>query len=78
MEEIIEYYENKTEQEATELTHVLTEKIDEYLDYFIKEWKEENQVAITASIKTEIAEVFLVGLKNLFSEHYVDIPLLIQ
>lgn len=74
MEEIIEYYENKVEQEATELTHVLTEKLDEYLEYFIKEWKEENQVAITASIKTEIAEDFLVGLKNLFAEHYVDIP----
>tara|TARA_Y100001937_G_scaffold120790_1_gene178530 strand:- start:200 stop:1234 length:1035 start_codon:yes stop_codon:yes gene_type:complete len=74
MEEIIEYYENKAEQEATELTHVLTEKLDEYLDYFIKEWKEENQVAITANIKTEIAEDFLIGLKNLFAEHYVDIP----
>lgn len=74
MEEIIEYYENKVEQEATELTHVLTDKLDEYLEYFIKEWKEENQVAITASIKTEIAEDFLVGLKNLFAEHYVDIP----
>ena len=74
MEEIIEYYEDKVEQEATELTHVLTEKLDEYLEYFIKEWKEENQVAITASIKTEIAEDFLVGLKNLFAEHYVDIP----
>lgn len=74
MEEVIEYYEHKAEQEATELTHVLADKLDEYLDYFIKEWKEENKVAITASIKTEIAEDFLVGLKNLFAEHYVDIP----
>jgi hypothetical protein len=35
---------------------------------------EENQLAIESGIRTEIAEGFMEGLKNLFVEHYIDIP----
>jgi hypothetical protein len=34
----------------------------------------ENEVAIEASIRNELAEEFIEGLKNLFAEHYIDVP----
>jgi hypothetical protein len=35
---------------------------------------EENKLAIEKGIKAELVEDFMIGLKNLFTEHYVDIP----
>ena len=35
---------------------------------------EENKLAIENGIRAEIAEDFMVGLKNLFAEHYIDVP----
>ena len=35
---------------------------------------EENKLAVDNGIKTEITEDFMVGLKNLFEEHYISIP----
>lgn len=62
------------EQNTQELTEALVSKIDDYLDYVINEWMEENKVAIEGGLKAELAEDFMVGLKNLFAEHYISIP----
>lgn len=35
---------------------------------------EENVVAITSNIRTDLAENFICGLQNLFSEHYITVP----
>jgi hypothetical protein len=34
----------------------------------------ENEVAIESSLRNELAEEFIEGLKNLFAEHYIDVP----
>ena len=34
----------------------------------------ENAVAVEQGIKTQIAENFIGGLKNLFENHYIDVP----
>ena len=52
----------------------LTEKVDSYLDYVVKEWMQENELAIDRGLKGEIAEDFITGLKDLFAEHYIDVP----
>jgi hypothetical protein len=52
----------------------LTEKLDEYLEYVISEWMNNNELALERGIKSDIAESFLVGLKDLFENHYIDIP----
>jgi hypothetical protein len=69
-----EEYEAKLEEQVGEFASTLVDKIDEYLDYVVSEWAEENKVAIANNIKAEIAEDFMVGLKNLFVENYIDIP----
>ena len=51
-----------------------TNKVDEYLDYVAESWMEENTLAIESGLRTEIAEGFIESLKNVFVEHYIDIP----
>ena len=57
-----------------EVMNDLTEKVDSYLDYVVEEWMQENEIAIESGIRAELTEDFIVGLKTLFTQHYVDIP----
>lgn len=52
----------------------LTSKLDDYLNYAVSEWMEENKLAVESGIRTEMTEDFLTGLKKLFDENYVNIP----
>lgn len=56
------------------VTSNLVEKVDDYLDYVVEEWMQENAVSVEQGIKTQIAENFITGLKNLFENHYIDVP----
>jgi len=73
-----EEYEDKFEVSLTEavetINEELTNKIDTYLEYVVEEWMEENQVAIESTLRSEIMSEFIGGLKNLFAEHYIDVP----
>ena len=63
-------FETKLEEARGELA----EKVDGYLNYVVEEWVKENALAIERGIRTEIAEEFMNGLKNLFVENYIDVP----
>lgn len=52
----------------------LAQKVDDYLTYAVEEWVKDNQLAVETSIKTEVTESFIQGLKGLFETHYIDIP----
>ena len=52
----------------------MTEKVDQYLDYVVEQWIEENKLAIEASIRTNVTEDFMEGLRNLFAESYINVP----
>ena len=52
----------------------MTDKIDTYLNYVVEEWTKENELAIERGLKGEIAEDFISGLKQLFEDHYIDVP----
>ena len=51
----------------------IVENVDKYLDYVVGEWMEENQIAIEAGIKVEMAESLMTGLKDLFTEHNIEV-----
>jgi hypothetical protein len=57
-----------------EVTEEMSTKVDSYLDYMVREWVKENEIAITKGLRAEIVEDFIDGLRNLFIEHYIDIP----
>jgi hypothetical protein len=69
-----EEFETKLEEVTKEFTDTMVSKVDEYLDYVVAEWVEDNKIAIDKGLKAELVEDFMLGLKNLFAEHYVDIP----
>lgn len=69
-----EEYDQKLEEGFKSLTEELIEKLDQYMNYAAEQWMQNNQVAIESSIKTEITEGFINGLKSLFQEHYIEIP----
>ncbi len=71
---IEEQYEQKLEEAVSEIASELTAKLDDYLDYCVEQWMAENEVAIEASLRSEITEEFMDGLKNLFAENYIEIP----
>ena len=67
-------YEEKLESEKETMKEAMTEKVDSYLNYVVEEWMKENELAVERGIRTEIAEDFITGLKDLFKQHYIDVP----
>lgn len=74
VEEIEAEYEQQFDAAVSELKEDFAAKIDDYLNYVVQEWMEENQLAIESGLKGEIVEDFMVGLHKLFTEHYIDLP----
>jgi len=73
--EILEANYNKELSEAkAEIKDGLADKVDSYLNYVVEEWMKENELAVEKGIRSELVEDFMTGLKNLFQEHYIDIP----
>jgi len=71
---IEESYAVELAEEIASTKSDLVEKIDSYLNYVVENWMSENQVAIQTGLRSEIAENFMNGLKDLFVESYVEVP----
>jgi hypothetical protein len=68
--ELMEQFEVAVE----EVKEDLAAKVDDYLNYMVEEWINENKIAIEKGLRAEIVEDFISGLKGLFESHYIDIP----
>lgn len=66
--------ETQLEEEKVAIEEEMSAKLDQYLDYVVEQWIEENKLAVEQGIKSELVEDFISGLKDLFVEHYIDIP----
>lgn len=71
---IEEAFAETLEEQVQEISEELTSNVDDYLSYVVEQWVGENEVAIEAGLRTELTEDFISGLRNLFAEHYIDIP----
>ena len=67
-------YDKTLVEEVESIKKELTERIDSYLEYVANEWFTENTLQLETGIRGEMSESFMTGLKNLFEEHYVNIP----
>jgi hypothetical protein len=62
-------------EEAVEAVKAdLTEKVNDYLSYVVEQWIADNEIAIETGLRSELTEDFISGLRNLFAEHYIDVP----
>lgn len=73
-EEIETRYAGMLEEAVEAVKADLTEKVDDYLSYVVEQWMEENTIAIETGLRAELTEDFIAGLRNLFAEHYIDVP----
>ena len=73
-EELETEYAAQLEEAVNEIQKDLTEKVDDYLNYVVEQWMEENAIAIESGLRAELTEEFIAGLRNLFAEHYIDVP----
>lgn len=67
-------YDKTLVEEVAAIKSELTERLDSYLEYVANEWFTENTLQLESGIRGELSESFMTGLKNLFEEHYVNIP----
>ena len=69
-----EAYAETLEEHIEQIQEELSSNVDDYLNYVVEQWVSENEVAIEAGLRSELTEDFISGLRNLFAEHYIDIP----
>ena len=67
-------FETDLEESVEKIQSEMLENVDNYINYAVAEWISENKLAIESGIRTQIAESFMLNLKNVFEEHYIDIP----
>ena len=67
-------YKEELAEEVSSTKSDLVEKVDNYLNYVVETWMEDNKLAVQNGLRTEIAETFMEKMKDLFTESYIDVP----
>lgn len=67
-------YETLLEEHTLAVTEEMVGRIDEYLNYVVEEWMQENRLAVSNGLRTEITEGFIEKLRSVFAESYIEIP----
>lgn len=73
-EQLESEYASMLEEAVESVKNDLTEKVDDYLNYVVEQWLSDNEIAIESGLRAELTEEFIAGLRNLFAEHYIDVP----
>ena len=71
---IEEEFAAKLAEQVEQNTQGIVEQVDGYLGYIAEQWIAQNELALERGIKSEILEGFVNGLKDLFQEHYIEVP----
>jgi len=74
VEDVISDNDEVLSEAYEQIKSELSEQVDEYLNYVVEQWMTENAVAIETGLRAELVDDFISGLKNLFAEHYIEIP----
>tara|TARA_R110000851_G_scaffold141324_2_gene279207 strand:- start:40631 stop:41674 length:1044 start_codon:yes stop_codon:yes gene_type:complete len=73
-QELEEQFEESLTEELSYFTEEVSDKLDSYLDYVVENWMVENEVAIESTLRNEVNEDFIHGLKGLFEDNYIEMP----
>lgn len=73
-EQVQEKLVQQFDEEFDTYKQELAERVDDYLNYVVEQFMEENKLAVEQGLRAEITESFINGMKNLFEDHYIDIP----
>jgi hypothetical protein len=67
-------YAGMLEEAIESVRTQLEEKVDDYVNYVVEQWLEENAIATESGLRAELAEDFISGLHKLFAENYINVP----
>lgn len=73
-QEMQEQQDQIIEQRVVAFAESMEDTLEKYLSYVAEQWLEDNTVAIEHSLRAEITEGFIDGLRNLFMENNFNIP----
>jgi hypothetical protein len=73
-EQLESQYASMLDEAVESVKEDLTEKVNDYLSYVVEQWIADNEIAIESGLRSELTEDFISGLRNLFAEHYIDVP----
>lgn len=73
-EQLEQAYSDALDEAVAGQVEDLVEHVDGYLNLMVGQWMEHNEVAIEAGMQADILESFVGGMKNLFQEHYIEVP----
>lgn len=74
IEKLEEQYAAQLNEQIEVAKEEMTAKVDAFLNYVVEQWIQDNKLAVDHGVRTEIAESFMSALKDVFVEHYMDIP----
>jgi len=74
IEKLEEQYAAQLNEQIEVTKEEMTAKVDAFLNYVVEQWIHDNKLAVDHGVRTEIAESFMSALKEVFVEHYMDIP----
>jgi len=74
LEEMAAVHEAEIAETVETQMSSIVEELDSYLDHVVEQWMDENRLAVETGLRSEIVDSFMTGLRNLFSEHYIDVP----
>ena len=85
LEEATKELEEKHTQDVLDITEQIEDKYQEreaalveqtqtYIDDFLREWKEQNKLAIDNSLKAKLFDSMFESLSNVFVEHNLNVP----
>lgn len=72
--EIEEQYDERLTEEVQEIADTLAKGVQTYLDYAADDWLEENKVAIESTLRNELAEDIIEGVRKVMTENNIVIP----
>jgi hypothetical protein len=74
LEEIQERAENTIREGLNKNFEQIVSKVDEYLTFAVETYVENNTETVESQLRTEITESFVSSLKDVFEQHYIEMP----
>lgn len=69
-DDLVNEYNEEFNNEISEMEN----NVSQYIDYVAEQWLNDNQLIIENSLRNEITEEFIDGLRDLFTQHNFNIP----
>lgn len=69
-----EAYKKVSRETIKNIHEKLVNQVNDYLDHIVESWLKDNELAVETGLKAEIAEQFMLSLRDLLKEHFVEVP----